>query len=233
MTILALLALAQGHGEFPAESLKVGEATREYRLIVPKSVDLEKPAPIVFAFHGWLIDSKDLMPVYTKLGATAEKHGFVLVFPNAENRSWALSPEKMVRDVAFFDALLAKLSAAYKLDPDRVFVVGMSNGGYMAHFVARERPKVVAAAASHSGALGVQTLVGIRADRKFPVLIVHGDRDKVIPVEIARENRDKYQKEGHEVSYVEVEGLGHSWATKSDVNETIWKFFASHPRAPK
>lgn len=49
----------------------------------------------------------------------------------------------------------------------------------------------------------------------------------------ARENRDKYKREGHEVQYVRLAGLGHMWGTKFDVNETIWKFFADHPRGKK
>jgi hypothetical protein len=35
---------------------------RTYRLVAPESVGLAKPAPLVVAFHGMLIDSKDLMP---------------------------------------------------------------------------------------------------------------------------------------------------------------------------
>src|SRR5262245_53583484 len=69
----ATLAAAQPrHGEFGAETVKAGNATREYRLVVPKTVDLAKPAPLVVAFHGMLIDSKDVMPRYTHLSATAE-----------------------------------------------------------------------------------------------------------------------------------------------------------------
>ena len=89
---------------------------------------------------------------------------------------------------------------------------------------------MVAAVASHSGPLGLQTLGGIKAERKFPVMIVHGDKDKLLSVEFARENRDKYKKEGHEVKYVEVAGLGHEWATKEKVNEQMWEFFEKHPR---
>jgi len=48
-------------GDFGSETVKVGNATREYRLVAPKSVDLAKPAPLVVAFHGMLIDSKDIM----------------------------------------------------------------------------------------------------------------------------------------------------------------------------
>ena len=220
-------------GEFAAESVRVGNATREYRLVAPKTVDLSKPAPIVVAFHGILIDSKDVMPKYTELNDTAEKHKFILAYPEAVGKSWGIAPDKVKNDLAFFDTLLTKLSTDYKIDPDRVYVLGMSNGGYFAHLVAKERSKTVAAVASHSGPLGLQTLAGINAERKFPVLIVHGDQDRIFPISIARENRDKYKKEGHAVKLVEVSGLGHAWATKADVNETIWEFFAEHPREKK
>src|SRR5262245_38724897 len=97
------------HGTFPTETIKVGKLDREYRLVVPKSVDLTKPAPLVFAFHGFLVDSKDVMPRYTKLDEAAEKYHFLLVYPNAIDRSWALTPDKMIKDLAFFDALLKRL----------------------------------------------------------------------------------------------------------------------------
>jgi predicted esterase len=106
----------------------------------------------------------------------------------------------------------------------------MSNGGYFAHLVGQLRSKTVAAVASHSGLLGVHTLLGINAERKFPVLIVHGNRDRILSVDFARENRDKYRREGHEVKYVEVPGLGHLWAIEQGINDTIWEFFADHPR---
>lgn len=111
-----------------------------------------------------------------------------------------------------------------------IILVGMSNGGYFAHLVGKERANVIAAVASHSGPLGLQTLGGIKAARKFPVLIAHSDRDKLFPIAIARENRDKYEREGHPVTYAELAGLGHEWGTKAGINETIWRFFAEHPR---
>ena len=217
------------HGEFAAESVTVGDTARVYRLVVPKTVDLAQPAPLVVAFHGMLIDSKDLMPRYTKLNETAEKHQFILAFPEALGKSWGLTPGKVNKDLAFFDALVAQLKAQYRIDPRRIYVLGMSNGGYFPHLAGKERAKTVAAVASHSGPLGLQTLLGVRAERKFPVLIIHGDRDQLFPVSFARENRDKYQREGHEVEYVELTGQGHMWATKAGVNETIWAFFAKHP----
>ena len=224
-----LVAAEPKAGEFASESLVVGKVTRVYRLVVPKTVELTKPAPLVVSFHGMGIDSKDFMPWYTDLNQAAEKHKFLLVYPEAVGRSWGLAPDKVNSDLAFFDALVAKLGADYKVDANRLYVVGMSNGGYFAHLVGKERSTQVAAVCSHSGPLGLQTLLGIGAKRKFPVLIVHGDKDRILSVDFARENRDKYKREGHEVKYVEVAGMGHIWATKENINETIWTFFAEHP----
>lgn len=219
----------RGRGEFPAETLRVGGTERVYRLVVPDSVQLDKPAPLVIALHGILIDSKDLMPQYTKLNETARRHGFLLVYPDAIGRSWGLTPDKIKSDLAFFDGLLSQLSQDYRVDPRRIHVVGMSNGGYFAHLIGKERSQVVASIASHSGPLGLQTLLGIRADRKFPVMIIHGGRDPIFPFSFARENRDKYRREGHEVEYVELPHLGHRWAADVDINERIWAFFQQHP----
>src|SRR5262245_8793218 len=115
-------------GDFGSENIKVGSDTREYRLVVPKSVDLTKPAPLVIAFHGMLIDSKDVMPKYTRLNETAEKHKFLIAYPNAIDKSWGLLPDKIEKDLAFFDALLAKIRADYKVDSDSVYVLGMYHG---------------------------------------------------------------------------------------------------------
>ncbi len=218
------------HGEIDAQIIEIGDETRTYRLVVPKTVELAKPVSLVVAFHGMLIDSKDVMPKYTRLNETAEAKKFIIAYPEAVGKSWGIAPEKVNSDLAFFDALLTQVKAAYKIDLDRVFVLGMSNGGYFAHLVGKERSQTVAAVASHSGPLGLQTLLGIRADRKFPVLIIHGDKDPIFPVAFARENRDKYKREGHEVKYVELPGHGHMWATTVDINETIWEFFDKHPR---
>src|SRR5262249_61024438 len=99
-----------------AETVKVGDATREYRLVVPKTVDLSTPVALVVAFHGMLIDSKDVMPKYTRLNETAEKHEFILAYPEAVGKSWGIDPAKVKKDLAFFDALLGELREAYRID---------------------------------------------------------------------------------------------------------------------
>ena len=227
--LLVAETISAKSGEFPDEKITVGNVERSYRLVVPESVNLKQPAPLVFAFHGFLIDSKDFMPKYTRLNETAEKHEFLLVYPEAVGKSWGISAEKIAADLAFFDALLKKLSADYQIDERRIYTLGMSNGGYFSHLLGKERSETIAAVASHSGPLGLQTLLGIGAKRKFPVLIIHGDSDRLFPLWIAQDNRDKYKSEGHPVQYEELARTGHIWGARQKVNETIWEFFKEHP----
>ena len=217
------------HGTFVDEKLKVGTQERLYRLMVPKLLDLKKPASLVVAFHGMGIDSSKVMPHYTKLDNLAAEKKFILVYPEAVGRSWGIDPKKVTADLAFFDALVTEISSKHEVDANRIYILGMSNGGYFAHLVGKERSTKVAAVCSHSGPLGLQTILGINAERKFPVMIVHGDKDFLFNVKIARDNRDKYEREKHEVNFVEVPGLNHFWAVDAKINGQIWEFFEKHP----
>lgn len=215
-------------GNFADERIDVAGTERQFRLIVPDSVDRSRPAPLVVAFHGMLIDSKDLMPHYTKLDRLAADKKFLLAFPEAIGKSWGLAPDKVNADLAFFDALVADVSKRYRVDPDRIYVTGMSNGSYFAQIVAIQRSTKVAAACAHCGPLDLGTaILGIHAERKFPVMIVCGEKDPIFNVKWFRDNRDLYEKEKHPVKLVEVPNLGHIWATEQ--NDAIWEFFAANP----
>ncbi len=215
-------------GTFPDERIEVNGKTREYRLVVPESAAGGKPAPLVFAFHG-LGDSKDRMPVYTRLDALAQKEGFILVYPNGTGRNWPIAFRGLQEDVDFFDALYNRLVTAYSADADRVYVTGMSNGAIFANLLASQRSDKIAAIAPHSGNMGALALRGINAKRKYPVMIIHGEDDRIMPVAAARRSCDAYRKEGHEVELIVVPGLGHMWAHGIGVNEKMWEFFRNHP----
>ena len=237
ITAAPVAGTAGGAGVFPNETITVGGQVREYRLVVPATVDLRKPAALVFAFHGMGEQTKDNMGQATGLDDLAGEHKFILVYPGASAqqipaglvKAWALTPEHAAEDLAFFDALLKKLEGQYKIDANAVYVTGMSNGAYFANLVGRERSAVVAAVAAHSSELGELDLGALDTGRKFPVMLIHGADDPIFPVVGAREARDVYLATGHEVKYVEVPGLGHAWATKVNINEQIWDFFQSHP----
>lgn len=216
-------------GTFANEEMKVGSGKRAYRLVVPEKIDPKKPAPLVFAFHG-LGDSKDLMAFYSRLDRLAARYGFLLVYPNGRNKMWSLVVEWAKEDLDFFDALYSQVSKQYNVDLDRVYLTGMSNGAYFSHVVASQRSDKVAAIAPHSGGLGLLALGQPKLKRKYAVLVIHGEKDSIVPVKEGRETHAAYKKWGHDVEYLEVPDHNHFWAHKADVNEKIWKFFHDHPR---
>lgn len=216
-------------GTFPNEVIDVDGVKREYRLVVPKDIDPQTPVPLLFAFHGFLIDSKDLMPVYTRLDTLAAEKKCILVYPNARNRAWPLFLELAQPDLQFFDALYKHVTARYNVDLNRVYLCGMSNGGYFTHVVASQRPDKVAAICCHSGGMGLLALRDLNVTPKYAVLAVHGADDPIVRVEEGRRIRDYYTRRGHPVEYVEVPGLKHIWAVSADINPRMWDFFLAHP----
>jgi polyhydroxybutyrate depolymerase len=215
-------------GTFEKETLKVGDQAREFRLVVPPGIDGSVPVPLVFAFHG-LGDSKENISKYSGFEALAAKHKFIAVFPDALGKKWNINPAADNEDVKFFDALFDHVTTRYNVDLRRVYFTGMSMGGYFSNCLASQRSEKVAAIAPHSGGLGVLAFKGVQAKRKYPAMIVHGDADNVVKVEEGRKSKEVYTKEGHTVEYVEIAGLGHTWAFKENITDKIWKFFTDHP----
>ncbi|MGH7128196.1 MAG: alpha/beta hydrolase family esterase [Planctomycetaceae bacterium] len=214
-------------GTFPDEMIAVDGTTREYRLVVPESLPKDRAVPLVFVFHGFAVDSKDIISRYSGFSELAAKEGFIVVYPQGLQRRWRLEPEGNI-DLEFFDALYEQLTARYNIDVNRVYATGMSNGGFFSNLLAAKRSATIAAVAPHSAGLGYLAN-GIGAAHKRPVMIIHGTADRVVAVEQGRTARDLFVKEGHEVEYVELAGFHHFWAGHVDIAATIWEFFENHP----
>ena len=86
-----------------------------------------------------------------------ERETFIVAYPDGVGGSWNALHETGeaealgVDDVGFVDALIAKLSARYMVDPDRIYATGMSNGGFFAHRLGCERSDRFAAIAAVAG----------------------------------------------------------------------------------
>ncbi len=211
----------------PDETIKVDGSVRHYRLVVPNRLPQER-VPIVFAFHG-IGDSitTEEMPVYSGLDRLAAENGFILVYPVARNHMWAtmnIDPKNLDRnpDVCFFDQLLGHLGERFSLDPNRIYLVGMSNGATFAQLVAFVRANV-AAVVAHSGAKPNELTAAIRP---FPILLLAGADDSA--VDGIRSDAKQYRDDGHAVELIVVPGLGHQWST--DHNGAMWDFLSRHAR---
>jgi phospholipase/carboxylesterase len=80
---------------------------------------------------------------------------------------------------SFLDAELAR----HDLPPERMALVGFSQGTMMSLFVAPRRPFAIAGVVGFSGALVGAVLMSTEARSRPPVLLVHGDADPIVPYE--------------------------------------------------
>jgi polyhydroxybutyrate depolymerase len=164
-------------------------AERPYGLEVPPGYDGERAVPLVVLLHGYT-SSGPAQAAYFGLIAEADRAGFLLAYPNGTrdllgNRFWNATDaccdffRSGVDDVAYLDAVIGEISARYPVDPARIFLVGHSNGAFMAHRYACDRATRVAA---------IVTLAGMQwedpgrcgAGLPVSVLHVHGRNDTTI-----------------------------------------------------
>lgn len=203
--------------------LKVGQATRDYRIVIPHA--LSEPAPVLFAFHG-IGDSPDAMANYSRLDRLASRNGFILVYPAARKSMWATIDSTYENgndnpDVRFFDELLRHLSDCYGIDRNHIYAVGMSNGASFAQLLASARPGDLAAVVAHSGAKPRDLK---SPDIRYPIMIVVGSEDSASSA--MQTNAENYRSSGHVVEFISVPGLGHEWSIRH--NNAMWNFLSEH-----
>ena len=165
-----------------AAQLDFGGLARTYRLHVPAGV--EHPTGLVVNLHA-AGATGDGQAALTHYDAVADAHGFVVVYPDGIDFSWAdgrgasMPDRHGVDDVGFISQLVANVVSDYGIDPGRVFVTGLSAGAFMANRLACERADLFAAVAPVAGTLG--TNVACNASRPVSALAVHGTADPVVP----------------------------------------------------
>ena len=165
-----------------AAQFDFGGLARTYSLHVPAGV--EHPSGLVVNLHAAGATGAG-QEALTNYDAVADNYGFVAVYPDGVDLSWAdgrgaSQPDRQgIDDVGFLSALIGKLVADFGIDPGRVFVTGLSAGAFMANRLACDRADLVAAVAPVAGTLGVN--VGCNPSRPVSVLQIHGTADPIVP----------------------------------------------------
>lgn len=167
--------------------LKHGGLTRTALVYVPSGYDGKTPVPLVLSFHGRHGEGKDQAEL-TEFHKVGERRGFLVVYPDGFLKSWNAmhgtgeAQERGVDDVGYVDALLAKLSERFRIDPDRIYASGMSNGGFFTHRLGCERSSRFAAIATVAGELSPALAKVCKPENPMPVLIFHGTKDRIAPI---------------------------------------------------
>jgi polyhydroxybutyrate depolymerase len=155
---------------------------RSYLLHVPPSYDPGKPAALVISLHGAALFPavQRYLSAWDRL---ADEQGFLVVYPAASGFPpiWHVdrSPGRAT-DVRFIADLIDALQARYRIDPARIYVNGMSNGGGMAFVLSCTLSDRIAAIGMVSAAQSLAWDWCTDA-RPVPMIDFHGTADPVVP----------------------------------------------------
>jgi len=158
---------------------------RQALVYVPASARTE-PTPVVFAFHGHGGTMQrafqerrfdQLWPEAIFICPQGLKTSGLLTDPEGEKSGWIMNDKSdSNRDIQFFDAMLKKLRTDYKVDNNRVYVTGHSNGGGFTYLLWATRGDEFAAFAPTATAARklVSTLI------PKPALHLMGENDPLV-----------------------------------------------------
>jgi polyhydroxybutyrate depolymerase len=160
-----------------------GGRPRTMKVHLPPGYDPKRPTPVVFNFHGFgsNADEENLL---AKMNAKADLETFVTVHAEGTQSSWnagVCCGEAMsqgVDDVAFVSKMIDEVEDRLCADDKRIFVTGMSNGGFLSHRLACELTDRIAAIAPVAGVMGV---AGCTPTRPIAVIEFHGTSDGLVP----------------------------------------------------
>ncbi|MEM7058348.1 MAG: PHB depolymerase family esterase [Pseudomonadota bacterium] len=180
--VFCLIPIAAHSGVAERGTLTHGGIEREHYLFVPKGV--ESPA-LVVALHGMGGNAKNLR---FGIGLTkrAAAHGFAVVYPQGlrlqgGSRHWNAGFDyEAVDDVGYLTALINHLANTQGIDSNRVFVLGLSMGGYMAYHMACRGHVPLAGITSVAGRISGRDWKHCPAEERPSLLHIHGVQDHTI-----------------------------------------------------
>lgn len=196
-------------------NLKLGATSYTYQVYVPQSVRGKQNAPVILFLHGiGQRGSGGFLPTDGVKGSMVrhylEKVPAIVVLPQCRKGSYWSDPlmDRMVIEAV--DRTVEEFSA----DPERLYLTGVSMGGYGAWSLAAEHPGKFAAIVSICGGSpardGDRFASVARRIGRTPAWVFHGADDRVVPVSESRQMVEALKAAKGNVRYSEYEGVGHN-----------------------
>jgi predicted esterase len=196
-----------------------------YYLLAPKDYDDTQRYPLVLSLHGAGERGDNPAPILPYNGAyefmeTAADYTYFMLTPQLpENRFWW--------EPAFKQALVALVAATqeeYPIDSARIYIAGLSLGGYGLWGLVSETPDTFAAGISISG--GSPGPINASKIAHIPFWLFHGTDDPVVPVSESQKLAAALEKAGGTVKYTEYEGAQHWIWVRTYTNPEVidWLF---------
>ena len=179
--------------EFVNGTLSFQSNQRKYILHIPDSYDGRTAVPLVVFLHGGGGNAQTAQG-FTNFNAVSKENGFLMVYPQAffeagtDSYAWAdgrgLAPDKLgIDDVGFIDALVTELKRQYKIDNQRVYLCGFSNGSFLTQRIAFLKNSQFAAIGTLGGTMNESLFNAGKPGRAIPMVYVFGTADPLVPVD--------------------------------------------------
>ena len=193
-----------------------------YLLFVPEKAKKEKMPLLVF-LHGAGERGSDLERLKVhgppKIVEKKKDFPFIVLSPQCPRRGWW--------DADAIVKLVDKIAAEQPVDTSRIYLTGLSMGGYGTWAVAAKHPGVFAAIAPICGGGDPDTVVKMK---NLPIWVFHGSQDKAVPIERSRRMVEALKAAGNDVKFTVYPDAGHDSWTETYDNPKLYEWFLAHRR---
>ncbi len=190
-----------------------------FSLYVPEDYHPAHAWPLVFALHGGSGNGRGFLWSWLR---DARTQGAILVAPTSVGRTWAISGDDA--DTPNLSRILAWVRSRWTIDPERMLLAGMSDGGTFAYVSGLEPASPFTHLAPTSAAFHPMMAQFADPDRLsgLPIHITHGAQDWMFPVSMAREAQAALAAAGARVTYREIEDLSHTYPGEINAGLLDW-----------
>jgi len=202
------------------------EGSLKYLLYVPDAYNRTPTKwPLVLFLHGAGERGDDLELVKKhgppKLIAQGREFPAIIVSPQCPKDTW------WTDHVAALEALLDEIVARYRVDEDRIYVTGLSMGGFGTWALAFDQPQRFAA-------LGVICGRGDPAKaallKHVPIWVFHGAKDQTVPLKDSQDMVEALQAAGGSPKFTVYPDAGHDSWTRTYEGPAFWEWLFAQRR---
>ena len=232
-TLVAVTASAADTG-FVDKTYKDDKGTEhKYVLFVPHDYKKGTPTPTILFLHGaGETKAKEgakqgQMPVKVGIGPAIKKREktfpFLTIIPQAPVRGWQAGGESAKMALA----ILADVEKEYSVDPKRIYLTGLSMGGFGTWSLAAAMPDKWAAIAPICGGGNPKMADKIK---DISTWCFHGDADTAVKVQLSRDMIEAVKKAGGKPEYTEYPGVGHNSWDKAYGTDELYEWMLKQKR---